>query len=62
MPQVEQFTSWRVRESLPEKQVPGDQQWRLGLLTYLLTTRQDKYTRVQDSKQITAMIDSLCST
>ena len=62
MPQVDQFTSWRVRESLPVQQVPGDQQWRLGSLTYLLTTRQDQYTRVQDSKQITAMIDSLCST
>ena len=42
--------------------VPENEKWRLGLLTTHLSMRQDKYTNVQDSKQITAMIDSLSST
>ena len=60
--QAELFSSCRVKEALPVQQVPEDQKWRLGLLSSLLKVRKEKYTRVQDAKQITAMIDSLCST
>ena len=60
--QAEQFSSWRVKEALPMLKVPENKKWRLGLLTTLLSMRQDKYTIVQDSKQLTAMIDSLSST
>ena len=62
MAQAEQFSSWKVREALTVKKVPEDQLWRLGLLTALLNMRHDKYLQVQDSQQITAMIDSLSST
>ena len=62
MDMAEQFSSFRIREALPVQQVPEKEMWRLGLLTSLLKLSKEKYTMVQDSKQITAMIDSLCST
>ena len=60
--QAEHFSSSRIKQELPVLQVPDDQKWRLGLLTSLLRVSKEKFTRVQDYKQITAMIDSLCST
>ena len=58
----ETFSSWRVKSELPVQQVPEHEEWRLGLLAKLLQMRQIKYMEVQDSKRITAMTDSLCST
>ena len=58
----ESFSNWRVKDALGMKKVPENEKWRLGLLTTLLSMRQDKYTNVLDSKQLTAMIDSLSST
>jgi hypothetical protein len=54
MQQVESFSSWRVKEALGKRQVPDDEKWRLGLLTTLLSMRQDR--------QLCGMIDSLSST
>ena len=62
MQQVEVFTSWRVKKALGVRQVPENEKWRLGLLTTLLSMKQNKYTNVEDSKQLCAMIDSLSST
>ena len=59
---VEQFSSWRMKKELPLKCVPETEKWRLGLLTNLMAMQQTKYMEVQDSKRITAMIESLCST
>ena len=47
--QVEWFSSWRVRELLPLKSVPGNEKLRLGLLTYPRKLRLNKYLEVQDS-------------
>ena len=60
--QPENYSSWRLRDALPVQSVPEAEGWRLGLLTSLLKMKQIKYLEVQDSKRITAMIDSLCST
>ena len=60
--QVEKYASWRVKDALGRKEVPENEMWRLGLLTNLLSMKMDKFTKVQDSKQLCAMIDSLCST
>ena len=60
--QAEWYSPWRVRDMLPVKSVPENEKWRLGLLTHLMELRQNKYLEVQDSKQICAMVDSLCST
>ena len=56
------YSSWRVKDTLGLMKCPENEKWRLGLLTTLISMRQDKYTKVQDSKQLTAMIDSLSST
>ena len=60
--QAASYSSWRVKDALGMMKVPENEKWRLGLLTTLISMRQDKYTKVQDSKQLTAMIDSLSST
>ena len=62
MNQAELFSSWRIREVLPVRQVPQGEQWRLGLMTTLLEMRSDKHREVQDNKMICKMIKSLCST
>ena len=59
---AEQYSSWRIREELPQKSVPEAEKWRLGLLTKLMAMKQNQYMEVQDSKRITAMVESLCST
>ena len=59
---VEQYSAWRVKESLPVKKVPEKEKWRLGLLNTLLGMKSERFMEVQDSKRICAMIDSLCST
>ena len=58
----DQYCSWRIRTQLPQKSVPESENWRLGLLAELMRVKQNMYLEVQDSKRITAMIDSLCST
>ena len=62
MDNVESYSSWRVRESLPVQKVPEKEMWRVGLLTSLMGLRSEKYKMVQDTKSICAMLDSLCST
>ena len=62
MVNVEWYSSWRVRDSLPVQRVPEKERWRLGLLSSLLGMQSEKYMMVQDSKRICAMIDSLCNT
>ena len=62
MDNVESYSSWRVRESLPVQNVPEKEMWRVGLLNSLMGLRSEKYKRIQDTKHICAMIDSLCST
>ena len=56
------YSSIRIKMALPVKEVPEAEQWRLGLLDSLLKMKQERYLRVEDSKAICAMIDSLCST
>ena len=58
----EVFSSWKIKAAMPVQNVPDHEKWRLGLLSKLLEMRQTKFLKVQDSKQITAMTDSLCST
>ena len=58
----ETYSSWRIKEELPQKSVPEAESWRLGLLAELMRVRQIKYMEVEDSKRVTAMIESLCNT
>ena len=56
------FSSARIRIALPVRKVPEGEGWRLGLLDNLMKLKQERYLRVEDTKTICAMIDSLCST
>ena len=60
--QAENYSSWRIRDALPVRKVPEKETWRLGLLANLMDMRSQKHLYVEDTKRITAMIDSLCST
>ena len=62
LPQPELYSSHRVRAALPVKEVPELEKWRLGLMTNLFKLKNERYLRVEDSKSICAMLDSLCST
>ena len=55
-------TASQIKVALPVLKVPEKENWRLGLLTSLLKMSKEKHTIVQDSEQITAMTDRLCST
>ena len=51
-----------IKLALPVKSVPEEEEWRLGLLDKLLQLRGEKRAAGENSKQVTAMISSLCST
>ena len=56
------FSSQNIKKNLPLKEVPENEKWRLGLMSSLMTLRQEKFVLAEDSKRISAMVDSLCST
>jgi hypothetical protein len=60
--QSEHYSSFRVRAALPVKEVLDHEKKRLGLITNLFKMKNERYLRVEDSKSICAMLDSLCST
>jgi hypothetical protein len=60
--QPQMYSSARVRIALPVKEVPELEKWRLGLMTNLFKMKSERFLRVEDSKSLCAMIDSLCNT
>ena len=62
MSRPECYSSLRIKAALPVQAVPECEKWRLGLLASLLMVRSEKHLRVEDTRSICAMIDSLCST
>ena len=60
--QPEFYSSARIKLALPVREVPDSEKWRLGLITSLMKIQNERYHRVEDSKTICAMLDSLCST
>ena len=52
----------QIREALPVKEVPVNEQWRLGLLDALLALRSEKQQNKEDLKSVVAQLSSLCST
>ena len=58
----ENYSSAKVRMSLPVMEVPESEKWRLGLITSLFKMKQEKYHNAMDFTTISSMIDSLCST
>ena len=60
--QPEQFSSEKVRVSLPVTKVPESENWRIGLITSLFKLKHEKLHEAKDFGHICRMIDSLCST
>ena len=60
--QPHMYSGFKIKASLPVKSVPEKEKWRLGLLSSLFKVRSEMYLRVEDTKSICSMIDSLCST
>ena len=60
--QPHMYSAFKIKASLPVKSVPEKEKWRLGLLSSLFKVRSEMYLRVEDTKSICSMIDSLCST
>ena len=61
------LSSWdycknRIKQKLPVKEVPENQQWRLGLISKLLQMREEKFICVDDQTKLCSWLDSLCST
>ena len=52
----------RIKCSLPCQTVPPEQQWRLGLLSSLLSLRREKHRSQEDINRVEAMLVSLCTT
>ena len=55
------YSATRVRLALPVQHVPENEKWRLGLLTSLMKVQREKQSRVEDTKHIRGMIESLCN-
>ena len=53
-------TPAQIRESLPKKEVPQQDRYRLGLLEKYLSTRKLMESDMVDTKEISELIDSLC--
>ena len=52
----------RIKCALPCQTVPPEQQWRLGLLSSLLSLRREKHRSQEDINRVEAMLVSLCTT
>ena len=60
--QPQYFTSARMRAALPVQTVPQSEEWRLGLIRSLISLRGEKWLKLEETKNIQSMLDSLCST
>ena len=58
----EQYGASRIKMEIHSKDVPENERWRLGLLDSLFKVKLEKFLRVEDTRQVCAMIESLCST
>ena len=52
----------RIKCALPCQSVPQEQEWRLGLLSSLLSLRREKHRSLEDTDRVEAMLVSLCTT
>ena len=57
-----QYSGRMIKGALPMQTVPQEQQWRLGLLSSLLSLRREKYLNQEDTDRVEAMLVSLCTT
>ena len=56
------FANWRILEKVENAAVPPNNEWRMTMLMKLLSIRLQKSALLEDTSQLTQMIDSLCNT
>ena len=56
------FSTAKLKASLPIQEIPENEKWRLGLLKNLFILKGEKLARMENTQDICAMIDSLCNT
>ena len=56
------YSAARIKSALPKQSVPTEQQWRLGLLSSLLSLKKEKFQSQEDTDRVESMLASLCST
>ena len=57
-----QYGEQVIKSGLHLQSVPVEQQWRVGLLTSLLSLRREKHLNCEDTDRVESMLGSLCST
>ena len=55
------YSNWRILEKVENAVVPPNNQWRMSMLMKLLTLRLQKSSLLEDTKNLSLMIDSLCN-
>ena len=53
--------STTVREKVPKIDTPEADEWRIPLLCQYLFQRMEMESNLEDNKEVTSLIDSLCS-
>ena len=53
--------AWKVGVSISKSEVPEQEKWRLIYLKKLLLARRELESSCEDTQEVTALIDSLCS-
>ena len=56
------FSNWRILVKIENATVPPNNEWRMSMLMKLLNTRLQKSSKLEETKNLTLMIDSLCNT
>ena len=52
---------WKIRAAVPRSDVPDQEKWRLVYLMKLIGARQQMQSSCEDSTEVTALIESLCT-
>ena len=50
-----------VRKNVKRSQIPPNQEWRIPLLEKLIVQRKEMEDQLLDTKELSKLIDSLCS-
>ena len=53
--------SWKVRAAVPKSNVPAQEEWRLVYLMKLIAARKHMESSCEDTIEVNALIESLCS-
>ena len=53
--------AWKISATIPKSEVPDQEKWRIIYLKKLLMARRQLESACEETSEVTALIDSLCS-